>query len=499
MASTIRSQQIAATTAVLAATWLLAAVWHFADRGQRRQLKSLLNVFERLAAEHCDLTVRAPQCGRGDLVRLSKLANSFLDRFQALVCEVNQEIFELSSSSAKLSDTATMLGAGSASAMKQTTTVSAAAEELSVTMKQTASDTERVSQNAIHVAQSVEEIRCAISKVATNAEHAASVARRASELSSEGTATIEALGTAAREISEVVNVIRDVADQTKLLSLNATVEAAHAGDAGHGFAVVAGEVKQLASQTDEATDDIGRRVEAIQAAVQKTTDVIDGIAKIVGELSETSNCIATAMEQQTATCQTISQHVSTSADASERLSRGVDETSLATEQISKSLAALEVAARETHKGSDETKLTEGEMMKMVDRLQSTTAMFKARSGFESASIKTAHNAWKSKLADLLAGRSSLDPSEVSSHKNCKFGKWYFVEGRTQFGDNATFKEIDVYHEKVHEMAREIAQLVKDEARELAANRFHDFQGVTAHLFKLLDDLEHESSQPTMVA
>jgi methyl-accepting chemotaxis protein len=121
--------------------------------------------------------------------------------------------------------------------------------------------------------------------------------------------TIDELAAVAKEISEVTELISKIAAQTNLLALNATIEAARAGEAGRGFAVVAQEVKMLAGQTETATQNISRRIEAIQSATDRSVAAIQGISHTVRELDSFSGRIASAVEQQTQAAQEIASNL----------------------------------------------------------------------------------------------------------------------------------------------------------------------------------------------
>ena len=143
------------------------------------------------------------------------------------------------------------------------------------------------------------------------------MAAHAVEAAEAANAQVAKLGDSSAEIGDVIKVITSIAEQTNLLALNATIEAARAGEAGKGFAVVADEVKELAQQTARATEDIGQQIEAIQAdtARRGRRDRRDR-ARSSPRINDYQTTIASAVEEQTATTNEMSQNVSVAAESS---------------------------------------------------------------------------------------------------------------------------------------------------------------------------------------
>ncbi|MBE7220711.1 MAG: hypothetical protein INR64_19760, partial [Caulobacteraceae bacterium] len=162
--------------------------------------------------------------------------------------------------------------------------VAGATTTASTTMREIAGGTRQLSD-------SVGEINMRVAYSADVAHHAVTEADRT-------TGVVEGLSGTAKRIGAIVDLINDVARQTNLLALNATIEAARAGDAGRGFAVVASEVKALADQTAQATDDIRRQIEAMQAAASESVAAIGGISRTIGEMAQITGEVAAAVEAQ---------------------------------------------------------------------------------------------------------------------------------------------------------------------------------------------------------
>jgi methyl-accepting chemotaxis protein len=230
--------------------------------------------------------------------------------------------------------------------------VGSAATELQGTSRQlssavdaTESETSTAATGANQAAGSVqtmasasEELSAAIQEVNTQVANAAGQLRNTAEGARDAETQMDDLIKAVGQIDQVVEQISDVAEQTNLLALNATIEAARAGDAGKGFAVVANEVKSLANQTRQMTDNIAQQLTAVK---QASRNAVEGNRKIVGEvetINQTTGAIAASVEQQTAT--------------TAEISRSAQEAARGTEAVSGSLASVKSAAGETATASD---------------------------------------------------------------------------------------------------------------------------------------------------
>ena len=174
-----------------------------------------------------------------------------------------------------------------------------------------------------NVAASTEEMTASIGEISQNAHLAAKSSNDAVAVAQTTNSTVEKLGDSSREIGNVIKVINSIAEQTNLLALNATIEAARAGAAGRGFAVVANEVKELAKETSKATEDIARKIEAIQGDALGAVGAIGQIAQAIEQLNEISNSIAAAVEEQTATTNEMAQGLSAAVESSQGIVRSL--------------------------------------------------------------------------------------------------------------------------------------------------------------------------------
>ncbi|MEW4451349.1 methyl-accepting chemotaxis protein [Bremerella sp. JC817] len=322
-----------------------------------------------------NLTRRIEVDGNDEICDLADRMNLFLGDMQQLILGVQKQANTVNGSATTLLSTATGLTQCANETNQVSKSTSSTAEELSASMNSIRNSSETVAQSVEQVAQSIRNLSTSFDDVAVNAANALRVVDGANQLALDSGKTIDELGKGAEVIGKIVNLIREIADQTNLLALNATIEAARAGEAGKGFVVVASEIKELASQVTAATVEISNNATGIRTSSQKAVQEIVRIQEVFSEVKSVSVSISAAVDQQKETIATIDSDVTRSSAMTHEMASVARDTIAAVDDLARNIVATENAAKRTADGALDTQACGDSLVLTAQELLSNVGKF----------------------------------------------------------------------------------------------------------------------------
>ncbi len=290
-----------------------------------------------------------------------------LEETAAALSEASNSMQVVTSSVVNMSDTTVNLASVSQQTSVAVGQVADIAGHMSGSINSVSESANDVSASVNSVATAVKEISISLNEISKNCERSIHITADAELNAQDTNSIITRLDESSKQIGKIVNVINDIADQTNMLALNAAIEAAGAGDAGKGFAVVANEVKELAKQTAEATDEISEQIEAMQGNMTGAVKAVGTINSVIKEITVITNTIAAAVTEQTAITGGISSAVLKAAEKSSHITKDIGEIASSAKNVTAALDETSNGVRDIANASKNLSVDSGVVVENAER------------------------------------------------------------------------------------------------------------------------------------
>jgi methyl-accepting chemotaxis protein len=351
---------------ILIAAWLLARSLANPLRRSVRTLKDM---------DQGDFRNRLDVRSGDEVGELAGKFNSVLEALGAIIGRLRDNVAQLGRASGEMDTVSEDMADGAREMSARTEELGDSSKEVRGLMDGIARATDELSGNVKATADAVEEMSESMLQVSQNAGASASAAQAAAA-SAEATSDLVAqLRSSAQEVGQVVDLIGEVAFQTNMLAINASLEAARAGSSGKGFSVVAAEVKRLAGQTAESTDVIRLKIEAMQNNTAQVSQAMTDIVDRIQTATRQAERIAAAMDEQTKTARNISSNVAQAADRADDVSSNTAQAAQVSSSMMQNIDQVANAARLTSDGSERVRRSSVTLYDLTAQMQELITKF----------------------------------------------------------------------------------------------------------------------------
>jgi methyl-accepting chemotaxis protein len=358
-ADTRQGKVLLSTAALLALLFGILAAW-LITRQITVPLQQTLVAVDRVA--NGDLTHNLDVQRRDELGQLQQSMQRMTLALRSLVSGISDGVTQIASAAEELSAVTEQTSAGVTSQKVETDQLATAMNEMAATVQEVARNAEQASEAAVAADQQAREGDKVVNQAIAQIERLATEVGHSSE-------AVNHLKQESDKIGGILDVIKSVAEQTNLLALNAAIEAARAGEAGRGFAVVADEVRSLAQRTQTSTQEIEALITALQNGTQEVTRAMDSSLELTGSSVELTRKAGVSLES-------ITQTVSAIQSMNQQIATAAEQQSAVAEEINRSVINVRDVSEQTSAASEETAASSVELARLGTHLQSLVGRFR---------------------------------------------------------------------------------------------------------------------------
>lgn len=452
----------------------------FIAKGIAGSISSTSAILKQLSEGSGDLTKRLDAGSTGETKELSISFNKVLDNLDE---SFTQLIHGLAGTAESL-----------VPIIKASDTVKYSLEETNDMASQVATAAEQMSSSISDIANNTSDAAAQNEEVVHVSRQGGEIIKRSEEISVNMRQKIEALTGEihkltghATEIENVITVINDISEQTNLLALNAAIEAARAGEAGRGFAVVADEVRKLAEKTQDSTEDIRKMVKEMQGRVQTANTEAVIVSDLVIQQSEIDTQTSENFSNIMSAVESLSNNIL-------GVSSAVDEQSAVTTEIASS---IETVSMSSAKSKEELGYLSANIKSLIENIMYTSGLFseyKLKSTSSMFAIaKLQHLIYLNKVYAVYEGTRTETADITIDHHSCAFGKFYYSKGVEIHGNLPEFKALEPIHQRVHALAATVVSNTQAGNRESARESIYELFQIAEDLMQKLNNIINDNN------
>ena len=346
------------------------------SRSIARPIKELISFLKSITEGEWDLSKRSMISTHDEIGNLSSWINGLIEKLYTIIKELSHQAIVVTQATEKLSQSSYTMATNAQSMKISINRISNTTNAATNKVNAIAETTQELSKSIKKSVISLDTFNSSISEISQNCQLETNMTHEAHSHVQNTKYIMEQLVSSSKQIGTIVDVINDIADQTNLLALNATIEAASAGEAGKGFAVVAHEVKLLAQQTAQSTEEIGNQIQSMNQNTSNAVIAIQDIATVIGQINTIASTIAREVNEQNTIVKQISTTITHSSIAADSIASNVSESASGLSSIAASIEGVNQVSVSTAQGIENIKDNANQLTHLAQSLQMIVSQFK---------------------------------------------------------------------------------------------------------------------------